>query len=174
MASPQTENGNFQIANELAEAFCRVNLSAYESRILWAIIRKTYGWKKKSDRISYTQFEEITGLNRWHVSRALQSLISRNIVTRSGTGYKLYYAVQKDYDKWQSLPIKVTNKSKKIVTYSGNTPLPIQVTNSLPIQVNTKNNKNTLQKTERENFGFQPISFYADQLLNEIKQEINR
>jgi len=171
MADVQLENGNFQIANGLADAFCKVNLSAYESRIVWAIIRKTYGWKKKSDRISYGQFEDLTGLKRRHIFRTIETLVNRNIVIRSGNGYKLFYGIQKDYDKWKSLPIQVTNQSKKIVTYSGNTPLPIQVTNSLPIQVMTKNNKNTIQKTKRENSGFQPISFYTDQFLKEIKNE---
>lgn len=142
MANPQLENGFTSIANELVEALARINLSAYELRVLMAIIRKTYGWQKKQDRISYTQFEELTGLGRWHIARALKSLRTRLIVTCIGNGYKLHYSLQKDYSKWKSLPNKVTSV---IVTNRGNTPLPKSVTKSLPKEVNTKT-KDNLQK----------------------------
>ena len=49
MANPQTENGHIKIANEIIEAITRTNLSAHESRVLWYIIRKTYGFNKKMD-----------------------------------------------------------------------------------------------------------------------------
>jgi hypothetical protein len=51
-ANPQLENGYTQIANELIEALARFNLSPYESRLLWYIARKTYGYQKKTDAIS--------------------------------------------------------------------------------------------------------------------------
>jgi len=41
MANPQIENGYLKIAHEIAQALARVNLSAYESRVLWVIWRKT-------------------------------------------------------------------------------------------------------------------------------------
>ena len=46
-ASPQLEDGYTRIANELIEALMRTNLSAYQSRVLWAIWRKTYGFNKR-------------------------------------------------------------------------------------------------------------------------------
>ena len=49
MASPQIEDGYTKIANELLEAISKVNLSSYEFRVIMAIIRKTYGFNKKSD-----------------------------------------------------------------------------------------------------------------------------
>lgn len=142
MANPQPENGLTSIAHEIAEAFCRINLSAYESRIVWFILRKTYGYHKTTDRISFSQFEEFTKLKHWHISRTLDRLLKRNIITRTGEGYNLIYGLQKDYDLWinqesvtKSSPIQVT----KISTYSGDKSVPIQVTNpsvkSSPIQV---------------------------------------
>jgi len=132
--SPQIEEGLTPIANELVEAFCRINLSAYESRVLWFVARKTYGYHKKIDRISYSQFEEGTGLKRWHVNRAIEKLIKRNILIKNGDGYNLEYGIQKDYDLWDSLPNEVTN----IITPTGNESLPKEVTEitnkSLPIQ----------------------------------------
>ncbi|HUX59203.1 MAG TPA: replication protein [Bacteroidales bacterium] len=113
--SPQAENGHIDIANEIAEALMRTNLSSYQSRILWAIWRKTYGWHKKEDWISNKQFVELTGLRKQHVNRTLKELKERNIVTNSG--YKI--AFNKTYTQWRELPKQVT------VTSTGN-----KVTNS--------------------------------------------
>jgi phage replication O-like protein O len=52
MANPQVENGFFRIANELAMAMSRVRLTGHENQVLWVIFRKTYGFNKKTDRIS--------------------------------------------------------------------------------------------------------------------------
>lgn len=143
MANPQAENGHIDIANEVAEQLCRINLSPYESRALWVIWRKTYGWHKKDDRISYTQFEEMTNLNRWHIARTLKRLIMRNIITSRGNKRDIKYGFQKDYSKWVSLPVEAT---KGIITYRGNTSLPVEATKSLPVEVNTKEKKETIQK----------------------------
>lgn len=153
MANPQIEDGRTEVANELAEALAKTYFNAGESRVLWAILRQTYGWHKKFDRISYSQFEQLTGMNRRHIFNALGSLIQRKIVTRRGNNYKLEYGLQKNYELWESLPIQATNKvrhlnllpiatTKKIVTHSDNTPLPIETTKSLPIATNTKAKSN--------------------------------
>lgn len=102
-ASPQIEDGHIDIANEIGEVLARTNLSAYESRILWALWRKTYGWHKKADQISFTQFEKMTGLKRRHVQRTLDELIKRGIVTRIGYSRIITYGFQKDYTKWRDI-----------------------------------------------------------------------
>ena len=61
------------------------NLTSFsftELKILLHIIRQTYGWKVKNekrrktrDRISYSQFEEKTGITRRSISSSIQSLI---------------------------------------------------------------------------------------------------
>jgi phage replication O-like protein O len=107
------EDGYLKIANGIAEALMRTNLSAYQSRILWALWRKTYGFNKKADKVSNSQFVELTGLRKQHVSRTIKELKARKIVTNSG--YKI--AFNKYYQQWRELPIQVTPKK-----------LPIQVT----------------------------------------------
>ncbi len=102
-ASPQAENGHVDIANEIAEAMAKVNLSAYESRVLWVIWRKTYGWHKKTDQISFTQFQKATGLHRRNVQRTLNELIKRNIVVRKDYSRIITYQFQKDYTKWKDV-----------------------------------------------------------------------
>lgn len=50
MANPQRENGHVDIANELVEALAKMQLSGYESRVIWALWRKTWGWVKKDKK----------------------------------------------------------------------------------------------------------------------------
>jgi len=155
MANPQLENGHVRLANEIVEALCKVNLSAYESRILWFIFRKTYGWNKKSDRISYTQFEE-TGIARRHIARTLRHLRTRDIITIKGNGHKLEYTLQKDYTKWDA---NIEGRAHSTITNRGNSqnhylkgykPLPKGATKPLPLGVNTKDNKDTNKRQGRK------------------------
>lgn len=111
--SPQVENGHVDIANEIVEALCRVQLSGYESRVLWAIFRKTYGWHKKEDRISLSQFQGLTGLPLPKISNTLNRLVLRKMVTvtDNGNGKTKTYGFQKVYSVWQGLPEKVIPES---------------------------------------------------------------
>lgn len=109
-ASPQCENGYTRLANEIIEALMRTNLSAYQSRILWAIWRRTYGYHKTQDWIANRQLVEMTGIKKPHVSRTVSELIMRNMVTQAGNKV----GFNKDYTRWRELPIRVT------VTPSGN------------------------------------------------------
>ena len=94
---PQVEDGHVDIANEIAEALARTQLSGYESRYLWVLWRKTYGWHKKEDVISNSQFVEATGLKKWHISRTEKRLIQRKIVAKIGN--KLSF--NKHYKDWE-------------------------------------------------------------------------
>lgn len=74
MANPQKENGSFPIANEIAEALMRINISPYENRVLWVVLRQTYGWKKKEDYISFSQIGKKTGLDRRLAARGMKGM----------------------------------------------------------------------------------------------------
>lgn len=113
MSNPQIENGYTKIANEIIEAICKTNFNGYQSRLLWAVIRKTYGFKKKEAWISLSQFSNLTGLRKQHISRAKKELVARKILVTS-IGYKIKF--NKDYSQWIELPNGVTNHS---VTKSG-------------------------------------------------------
>lgn len=132
MASPQKENGYTPIAHTILEALSRQVISPDGWRILMIIFRKTYGWDKKQDRISHTQFSEITGISRNHIPRAINKLISRNIICKvspnQGTGVPqsgdrniISYGFQKDFDKWVGgvSPKQGSPKQDKGVPQSG-------------------------------------------------------
>lgn len=81
----------------------KTNFTSHERRVLDCILRKTYGWNKKVDRISYSQFQEATGIDHRHIGRSLASLKRRQIITCTGQGYNLEYGLQKDYELWRDI-----------------------------------------------------------------------
>lgn len=129
MASPQVENGYTKIADELLSAIIRWRLSSYECRVLLFLIRKTYGWGKKEDWVSRSQFASATGIRESHISRALSMLIKQNIVTKGGTGYRPKWSIQKDFDQWKRVPKgvrvhKPVPKGVRTGTKGGTQPVP--------------------------------------------------
>lgn len=116
MANPQTENGYTQVANEIIEHICRCDLNGVEFRIILFVWRKTWGWKQKSDSISFSQFEEAIGASRRMIIYGLQNLEAKNIllVTHNGTSPNIYQ-FNKDYDSWlmQNIAPQVENNRSK-------------------------------------------------------------
>lgn len=55
-------------------------LSSTEVHVLCAIIRKTYGWRKEEDRISFSQLKKLTGLALSTIQNAIKKLIEREII----------------------------------------------------------------------------------------------
>jgi phage replication O-like protein O len=96
MASPQKENGFTGIANEILDHLSMPGINGSEYRILLAVIRKTYGFNKKKDRISLTQFEKLTSMNRAHVVRTIKELVSKRILLKDGTSYLF----NKNWEEW--------------------------------------------------------------------------
>lgn len=141
MANPQVEDGYTTIANEIIEHLWKVNLSAYESRALWFLFRKTYGWSKKTDRITLSQFSKEIGLDRRLVHRALHSLSSKKmIVIYKDDSGNVSYGFQKDYDKWQLSSKKMTvidsddalSSKKMMVVSSKEIPTKETITKEIP------------------------------------------
>ncbi len=136
MANPQKENGYIPIASEIADALMKTQLNGYQSRILWAIWRKTYGYNKSEDWISNSQLVTMTGLHKAHICRAIKQLLARKIVTKNGNKIKF----SKDYSQWCELPKMVTvTKNGNTVANSGNSELP-ELATQLPKMADTINN----------------------------------
>ena len=110
MASPQLENGYTRIANELLDALCFIDLSGSAWRCAVFIVRKTYGYKKKSDRISLSQFELGTGLTRVSVTRGLKELAEKRVIISNHGGYIVEYSINKDHSEWGSIKPVTSNR----------------------------------------------------------------
>lgn len=149
--SPQVENGFTRIANELLEAMVRANFNGREWKLILAIIRKTYGFGKKSDRISYSQITELTGIEKQHINFVMKSLIRKNIIIRTkldrAKGFEI--RIQKYYSEWacgNSYKEWLQSSSDVGVTKSGYKELPMLITKESPVQATTKERKENLTK----------------------------
>lgn len=141
MASPQTEDGFTRIANEIIEAIYKVNLSAYESRVMWFLFRKTYGFQKKTDRIALSQFAKEIGIDRRLVHRAIKNLSSKNMIVISKDDRNhVSYGFQKNYKKWNTLSLRSTVIHTDDKVSSG------EMTEVSSIGIPTKESKETLTK----------------------------
>jgi phage replication O-like protein O len=157
MANPQKENGHLALANEIVDAMCKLHLTSYQFRILFCIIRKTYGWQKKTDHISYSQFIELSGLpDVRHVGRTINELKTRNLITVQKNGHGNTFSFQKDYELWDKpLPKLATSEmatsemaTSEMATSRISETLPEMAISPLPKLAYTKDNINTLiQKT---------------------------
>lgn len=92
------DDGYTKLANELLESLSCCNLTARQFRVMLALIRKTYGFGKKNDRITDSQLSEITGLSRQNVNKAKNELISMNYIVKDGNKI----GVNKEVSVWKN------------------------------------------------------------------------
>lgn len=73
---------SFQLPNAFVdEMLCK--LSGNACKIYLLIVRKTRGWHKEADKISYSQIQKSTGLNsRTTISKALDELIDLGLIVK--------------------------------------------------------------------------------------------
>lgn len=100
MASPQAEHGHTDIAHDYLERLIGADLTSREYKLMLSIIRKTWGWKKKTDWIRLAEFSTLTGISKVHCCKLLKKLYLRKFVAKHGNGNNIRYGIQKDYDKW--------------------------------------------------------------------------
>lgn len=131
MANPQKENGFVAIANEIVEALGATRIPGEAVQVLWIILRKTYGFNKKEDWISLSQFQEATGISKPHIVRALKMLLDMNIIAKKGNNVAkkgnepITYCLNKNYELWEKIPKRITlPKKAMIVAKKGNASLP--------------------------------------------------
>lgn len=96
MANPQKENGYTAIANEILEHLLLIETTSVEIRAILFVIRKTYGFQKKIDRISLSQFEKNLHCDHTTVCRVLKRLVARRLLVKSEKGY----GFNKDWETW--------------------------------------------------------------------------
>jgi phage replication O-like protein O len=164
LANPQRENGHIDLANEIGDALSGIRLSGEESQCLWVILRKTYGWHKKEDKISLSQFSVMTGLKRPAVSRALKKLLSKMIIViiKNDNSMINIYRFNKDFDTWKPLSKKITALSKKIIPVIKND------NGVLSKMIHTKETltKETIQKKK-------DIDIFSTHLLSVLKMPLS-
>lgn len=124
MASPQTENGYTRIANEILERLVNTPLLGAEFQVIWHIIRKTYGYQKKQDILSLSQFQKATGLSRPTIVKTIKNLVTRKMIVKVYLPEdKIAFSFNKNYDEWVVNTSKLVKgkwvASKDVLTKSG-------------------------------------------------------
>lgn len=142
------DDGFTRIANEILEAVMHAGLSQHQLLVFMAVMRKTYGFNKKSDWVSNEQLSELTGILPHKCSAAKSALVKRGILTQTGR----VIGINKTVSEWSSLPVKGTEKKpylKKVnLPESGKKSLPESGNGYYPNQVNTKD---TITKDSKDN-----------------------
>ncbi len=116
MANPQLDNGYIRIANELYIEIYKADLSASELRIVLFIMYQTYGFNKKTKKLSANYISNSIGIPVKTIRRAISTLIDKNILVAKSNGKNntaKSYGIQKDYEKWV-LKNEYTPTQKKV------------------------------------------------------------
>lgn len=137
------------IANELVEALARTRVPGEVGQVLWALIRLTYGWNKKEEKITLNQIIELTGLGKSVVSRSLANLLTMEIITKKEDGKHRIFGLQKDYEQWKGSKSATHRKVANLLP-SGSKSANNRVANLLPNNTTTiqRQSKDILSKTE--------------------------
>lgn len=171
MAKPQLEDGYTMIANEILENLMRIQLPANQWQVLLCVIRKTYGFRKKVDRIANFQICEATGLRKDVVSRSLHKLEAARIIVRNSKTI----GFQKDYQQWE-LAEQPTNESllnsqQKLAEQP--TELAEQPTKVDSPHVTQKKKETIQKKKEKDRQGTKdpdPLNEQRDKIFEELKK----
>ncbi|WP_331774058.1 replication protein [Sulfurospirillum sp. 1612] len=164
------DNANFtQFPNDILD-----NISVfdtYEFAILSVIVRKTIGFNKKSDGISFSQFSELTGIGKTKVISSLKSLKDKQIIiaskqkTKSGSNSYTRYSLNSE------------NFGKKVVRHTDNPSSPHEQG-----VVRHTNTQNKIIQKERENIYFsllgddisEAVEAYIQHVINESSNIRNK
>ena len=160
MKTPQLENGYLRIANELYEEILLYPFTKRELLIVLAVIRKTYGYGKKKDDISLSQFAEMTQLDPAHISRSIKELCRKMVLLKQQGKHAQTFELNKNYKKWLLLP-KEQPIAKRATKGCQKSKLPIAK------RATTKDNsKDTLKDSKAKKFTppnvYQVIQYFLD------------
>lgn len=78
------DDGYLRLSNTLVDALCRTKLSDRESRVMFAVIRRTYGYGKATDWVCLEQLSDMTGIASSNICHAIKSLTARDIIIKDG------------------------------------------------------------------------------------------
>lgn len=105
------DDGYLRLSNTLVDALCRTKLSDRESRVVFAVIRRTYGYGKATDWVCLEQLADMTGITTSNICHAIKSLTARDIIIKDGRKV----GVNPIVSAWQDKKSHSINGKKSIV-----------------------------------------------------------
>ena len=89
---PPVDKPNYtQIPNAILDNMASMTMP--EVCVVMAICRQTFGWHKKSEKLSVAQLRQMTGLSKDAVMRALDAALEHGWITRKPAGQTYRYTV---------------------------------------------------------------------------------
>lgn len=173
MANPQKENGHTQISNELFEAILRSDFSLRELKIIFCVIRFTYGFSRKAAELSSRFISNATSIKPNHIFTTIKDLINKNVLLNltSKVGSTRKYQLNKDYDMWlsksqNSISHETVLSTKKVLFIS-----PETVLESSPVKVTKKeNNKKNSKENINEELFIHPLQLFISENCKNVSQ----
>jgi len=152
-----SNKGYTYIPNKLIEKLMKINLSPYQYRVLFCVLRKTFGWHKNEDKISLTQFEKIINIDKRHINKAIKNLEKIKILKVCRKDHINNYKLNLNFS------IKNIGSGARVGTSAQNSTT--QVSELAPKKVLKKVHTKKIKKTI-QNKKFFPKSSEIDSVIN--------
>lgn len=167
----QVENGNYtRIVNPLIEELIKIPFKGCELAVALFIIRKTYGFQKKQDEISLTQFEKGLQRTRPSIVKALKNLQLVNIakLVKQGDSKNCsnLWEINKYFETWQLVNIAKLVKCKHLTSKASSKQL---VKPALHTKENTK--ENTKERCRFTPPTFEEVYNYCIERNNQVNAQ---
>lgn len=165
MANPQIENGFTKIANELLEEIIKRDFSKREMKIIFAVIRYTFGFNRKESDLSSRYLEPVTGIDQANISRTIKDLESKKIllIDKSNNHSQLNkISINKNYEQWEADAKTTSVVNMKPMPKQHRTDAKTTSETDAKIASNKRKNKESINK-ER--------SFFLELVPNELKTD---
>lgn len=155
MKDEKSNKGFIKIPNKMIETLAQAYLPNYEMRLLLAILRKTLGWNKESDVISFTQLSKMTNIDRGNLKTASDRLSARGVITVSKFKNKNVYSINLSFNNWKfskKRRIVMSGYNTKNVMSGNNKMLSLHTTKLLSLDTHTKDKTKTTNQKTNSNF----------------------
>ena len=161
MKKPFAEPEYTQVSNAALDHVMR-RASPGVWKIICAILRKTKGFHKVEDELSYTQFEDMTGMGREAVAKAVKEALEARYILRRKNGISFVYGINPEYEIDTSSEIEPVRKSNQ--TSSEIEPIPVRNPNTQKKERNSKEIAPNGARPAPEKKGdlFDGILFYSE------------
>lgn len=189
MANPQKENGSTDIANELLEAIYSSNFNAPQLDIIYCLIRYTYGFHRKSHKLSINFISRATKRHKITISKELAKLIDKNVINveqKSTYSTSRILSLNKNYSTWGVSQNETVSQSETVSqngasTVSQNETVGVSQNETKKLKIETKKEtKDIHTKSDdfesvcRSVFDYFENCGLKEKFKNEIKFKVNR
>lgn len=152
---PQLEDGYTRLANEILEQIMKISLNGTQFRLVLAIWRYTYGFRRKTHTLSITFLAKAINASRSQVDRELTTLIDRNIIKVLGKVKGVReLGFNKNYEEWIDCPL-IRGQSQM----SSNQSTILSANQSTEVSSNLRTKKEKYKENIKENIYVEIIGY---------------